>query len=147
MSNYFEHIICKFLSHTKFVSRIKTCCRIFLWPLKKMGKERKEKSIQQWKRAHLYKCIIIKLSYNSPILFSFLLPGAFLFFLFLLILYECFVTITCTCKNEIRIVTTKQKINKKICYTKIYTGAVWYIFTCWQICFAQNSKWKQDEVK
>ena len=36
--------------------------------------------------------------------------GAFLLFLILLILYECFVTITCTCKNEIKIVTkNKQK--------------------------------------
>ena len=42
-SNYFEDIICKILSHTKFVSSIKTCCRIFLWPLKENGegKERK----------------------------------------------------------------------------------------------------------
>jgi len=31
-SNYFENITCNFLSHTKFVSSIKTCCRIFLWP-------------------------------------------------------------------------------------------------------------------
>ena len=36
-------------------------------------------------------------NYTLLFIFSFLLLGAFL--LFLLILYECFVTITCTCKN------------------------------------------------
>jgi len=29
ISNYFENITCKMLSHTKFVLSIKTCCRIF----------------------------------------------------------------------------------------------------------------------
>jgi len=38
---------------------------------KKMGKERKEKSIQQKRGAHLCKCIVIKISYNSPILCCF----------------------------------------------------------------------------
>ena len=90
--------------------------------------------------AHLCKCVILIISYNSSICvacpvdifikvwcnfllhstivfiflsvlnFSFCL-GLFFSFFFLLIVYECFVTITCACKNEIKIVTKKKKNN------------------------------------
>ena len=67
-------------SHTKFGLNIKTCCKDFPLTFKKNGEGKKNNPYSNKRElAHLCICIIIKISYNSPI---FPLLGAFLFFTF-----------------------------------------------------------------